>query len=259
MNRRITMDNCPNLRQLGGYQSSNGGTVKHNRLFRCGTLGNLSDRDIERLSALNLESIIDFRRPSEIEHSPNRLPNTLQDRQRQLNIEPGNLADAFSELSPDRVSQHMVNINKALVLEHQQTYSTFMHQLLELSDGGILFHCTAGKDRTGFAAALILMALDVPREIIYEDYLLTSKYFVPEEQAEHFLQDPHFQEKMSERGATQMVSKNILIPMLEVRREYLQSALDTIDQHFDSESDYLTRALNFGTDKQRQLQALFLD
>lgn len=253
MNRRITMDNCPNLRHLGGYQSRTGGKVKHNRLFRSGSLANLSDLDMERLESLDLSVVIDFRRESEIHHNPNRLPEPLMARQKQLCITPGSLIDAFGKQSADSMSQHMIQINKSLVLEHRAPYSTFLNELLDLSDGGILFHCTAGKDRTGFAAALILMALEVPREVIIEDYLLTAEYFVPEVQA------PIFMEKIHEYSVTTNVLKESLIPMLSVKREYLQSAFDTIDANFGNESDYLSELFGFDREKQKSLQGKYLN
>ncbi len=233
--------------------------MKPDCLFRSGALSELSDRDLERLSALNLDTIIDFRRKSEIHHSPNRLPDQLRERQQQLNIEPGSLIDAFSSLSPEHVNQHMIDINRALVLEHRQPYSTFLHRLLEVKEGALLFHCTAGKDRTGFAAALVLMALEVPREVIFEDYLLTGEYFVAEEQASRFLQNPQLKGSLGQFSNDEQVSKEILMPMLQVKREYLQSAFNTIDQNFDSESNYLTETFGFDRDKQRTLQDLYLE
>ena len=246
------MDQCPNLRQLGGYAARCGGRVKHNLLFRAGSLAFLTDADMARLAALQLGSVIDFRRESEIELNPNRLPASLLPVQKQLPIAPGDLLQALEQGCADYMHQHMVNINASMALEQRAVFSTFLNDLLHL-DGGLLFHCTAGKDRTGFAAALILMALDVPRETILQDYLLTAEYFIPEQQL------PLFLEKVEDTPAAGKVTAESLLPLLSVRPAYLQAAFDAIDASFDSDSEYLTQVLDFDRNKQQQLQAKFLD
>lgn len=248
MTRRILMDNCPNLRHLGGYQSLTGGKIKDLTLFRSGTLSELSDLDLQRLEDLNLSVIVDFRRQSEIANNPNRLPEKLRIRQRQLNICPGSLAEAFAHQSAEHMHSHMQEINQSLALEQQSAYSAFFEELLNLNGGGLLFHCTAGKDRTGFAAALIMMALEIPRETILEDYLLTAQYFVAEEQAKTFM--PRMMEYQ--------VTEAELLPVLSTKPEYLLSAFSSIDTHFDNEQAYLETTFGLDRHKRQALQDKFL-
>nr|WP_240946039.1 tyrosine-protein phosphatase [Pseudomaricurvus alkylphenolicus] len=251
------MDNCPNFRQLGGYQSRSGGTVKHNLLFRSGSLAELSDSDLQRLADLNLSIIIDFRRDSEVQQNPYRLPANLADKQKQLTVAPGSLAAAFEKGCATHAAQYMVDVNRTLALEHRDAFSDFLHEALNVENGGLLFHCNAGKDRTGIAAALILMALDIPREQIIGDYLLTGEYFVPEEQAPTVLQRlKDFDDDIDiEKGS----AMEALLPLMSVRREYIQSALDAVDTVYGNESNYLSEALNFDSKKQQALRVKYLD
>jgi protein-tyrosine phosphatase len=251
------MDNCPNFRQQGGYQSRSGGTIKHNLLFRSGSLAELSDSDLQRLADLNLSIIIDFRRDSEVQQNPYHLPANLADKQKQLTVAPGSLAAAFEKGCATHSAQYMIDVNRTLALDHKEVFSDFLHEVLNVEDGGLLFHCNAGKDRTGIAAALILMALDIPREQIIEDYLLTGEYFVPEEQAPMVLQRlKDFDNDIDiEKGSTM----EALLPLMSVRREYIQSALDAVDAVYGNESNYLSEALNFDSKKQQALRVKYLD
>jgi len=252
MTRRIPMDNCPNLRHLGGYQSRTGGKIKDHTLFRSGTLAELTDQDLQRLEALNLAVIVDFRRKSEIANNPNRLPEGLLNCQRQLNISPGSLVEAFAHQSAEHMYSHMQQINQSLALEQRSAYSAFFDELLNLNGGGLLFHCTAGKDRTGFAAALIMMALEIPRQTILEDYLLTGQYFVAEEQAKTFMS------RLQDYSVDHQITEAELLPVLSTKREYLESAFATIDAHFDSEQAYLEATFGLDRHKQQALQDKFL-
>jgi protein-tyrosine phosphatase len=246
------MDNCSNFRHLGGYQSRTGGKIKHNLLYRSGTLEFLSEGDIKRLESLKISLIIDFRRKDEINKSPSLIPTYLKMQQLNLSISSGNLIEVFGKKNANYTNMRMINLYRELALEHHEPYASFLNELLKPSAGGILFHCRAGKDRTGFAAALLMMALEVPRDIIIEDYLLTEKYFIPEIQA------PIFLDTIPDSSGSYNLSKEILMSLLSAREEYIQAAFDAIDANFESEKDYLSTVFGFDEDKQKAIQNRYL-
>jgi protein-tyrosine phosphatase len=93
-------------------------------------------------------------------------------------LDPRELQDRLmaGEVSAEQSAAFLIEGNRAFVTEFHDVYARFLHDLADPANLPTLFHCTAGKDRTGFAAALVMLALDVPRETAMRDYLLTNTY-----------------------------------------------------------------------------------
>ena len=185
--RHIPLEGTPNLRDLGGYATQCGRTVRHNRVFRSGSLAYLSDRDWEALARLNIKVICDFRYSAERAQEQTKVPNGLGIEIVNLDINAGNHVEFIQnalhiENSDEGVMEgFMRNINRMFALEFQSSFAGFFEQLDKVDDANsLLFHCSAGKDRTGFAAAMFLSCLNVDRDTVISDYLLTSQYYRPE-------------------------------------------------------------------------------
>lgn len=237
--KHISFDGTPNFRDLGGYQSRCGRTVDFGRLYRCGQLSQLSDRDLLTLQNLNVGVICDFRREEEVKRDPSRLPELAPPRIIPLSIDPGSLTTFSQKLKIEGLSQDwdmagfMVGINKAFVVELKDKFSRFLQEVVNLpNDQALVFHCAAGKDRTGFAAALVLMCLNVPRAQIEHDYMLTEQYFIPEDEL------PQLTSKYADYGFD-CVDSSVIRPMLEVRLEYIRAAFNVIDAQYNKVEDYL--------------------
>ncbi|NNC55604.1 MAG: tyrosine-protein phosphatase, partial [Pseudomonadales bacterium] len=137
-------------------------------------------------------------------------------------------------------------------LEHSEPFKRIVEIALALQeDEAMLFHCSAGKDRTGFAAAVLLSCLDVEREHVMQDYLLTRDYYHPETELKRF------QSRMPDLDWDSLYSERML-PMLDTREDYLAAAFDTIDKHFGSTDAFLTDALGVDTKMRDALQSKFL-
>ena len=178
--RVLSLDGGINFRDLGGYRSRDGRHVKWGKLFRCGHLANLSDEDLVTLRALGINRVHDFRREEEQHRMPSRHFFAHSSADYQISI--GSMSRFWDILLAGKLtalSSHelVVNSYRDCIEEVIPAYTRFMRGILDNDRGGSLFHCAAGKDRTGMAAALILGALDVPRETIVEDYLLTLEHF----------------------------------------------------------------------------------
>ena len=174
--RSIALQGASNFRDLGGYPGLGGRTVRWRRLFRSDHLARLSAQDQQALAGLGIARAVDLRGEAE----RNALAYTLPGVQyHPLTIEPTvvqriqEVLRSGASLSPQDAAGLMQDTYRGFVHDNAPRFAALLRMLVERDDP-LVFHCTAGKDRTGFAAALILLALGVPREVVMEDYLLTN-------------------------------------------------------------------------------------
>jgi protein-tyrosine phosphatase len=178
--RLLNFEGISNFRDLGGYSTQDGRRVKWGKLYRSGTFAEASRADLAGLSALSLETFIDFRSELEKTEEPNLLPDppgftlidipVLDDGNKALvgeimdRIESGN----FDGFDPD---QAMLTANRQFASEFTPQFREFVHTVLQADGAPMVWHCSAGKDRSGFAAAILLRILDVPPATIMQDYM----------------------------------------------------------------------------------------
>jgi len=232
--RYLPMEGGFNFRDLGGYHTNDGHTVQWGKLFRSDDLSNLTKNDLDYLSSIPLVDILDFRSLQEKEVAPDNLPRTVKN-SIHLPITPGNLTD-LTKLKGSEVDAVMMNINKSIVTDPKSIKQyREMFDLLQnpTENTPLLFHCTAGKDRTGMAAALILYALGVNQQLIFEDYLLSNK---------------HIEEKFAPIIQERPELKNLFI----VKKEFLQAGIDAIIEENESIENFLVKQLNVNITKFRQ-------
>ena len=252
--RKLGMQGTPNFRDFGGYPTTDGRSVKWGFLFRSGQLSNLSDQDVALLATLELDLVCDFRRLEEQEADPSRLPVSNPPRIASLPISPGSNAQFFEQVGGqfgDRQAMFdfMVDINRDFAEAQSETYAQMFREILDVEDARFLVHCAAGKDRTGFAAAIILLALGVSQDVVMQDYMLTQRFFSPHQEIDRLRQKYQMQ---------QMETESIL-PMLEVHEDYLSRALTAIAQNYSSIEVYLEEALGLGSTEVAQLRTRYLD
>ncbi len=252
--RRLGMDGAPNFRDFGGYRTGDGRQVKWGFLFRSGQLSALSEQDVELLASLRLDLVFDFRRVEEQESDLSRLPQQSRPRVVSLPIIPGSNSRFFEEAGqhsekPDAMFDFMLEINRDFAGPQAETYGRMFSEILAAPHARFLVHCAAGKDRTGFAAAIILLALGVPREVVMRDYLLTSRYFKPERELD----------RLRNKYQLEHMAAEAILPMLEVHEDYLAMALRHIAENYGSTQEYLAQALGVGPAEQAELRARYLE
>ena len=252
--RRLGLEGTPNFRDFGGYETEQGRRVKWGKLYRSGQLSTLTERDLALLDALDIDLVCDFRRLDEQENEPSRLPSRRPPRVASLPITPGSNASFFEQAEPDfggpdTMFGFMVQINEDFAVAQTETYSRMFDEILAVDDASLLVHCAAGKDRTGFAAAIILMALGVSREVAMRDYLLTRRFFRPDAEIA----------RLKEKYAMEHLPAEAVLPMLEVHEDYLSRALDSIDERFPDLETYLEEALGVGPAERGELRRRYLD
>jgi protein-tyrosine phosphatase len=181
--RHIVLDGQSNFRDLGGYVTTDGRTVKRGQVYRSGRLPGLSDHDLIRLEELGVRSVVNFLSSNEIEFGgADRLPQTVEELRMPIDPETG-IGSLIDELIAARTSGDFsrvpadVNpeIHRMLMREAREEYAALLRTLANATNRPIVFHCSHGVHRTGTAAAILLMALGVPWETVREDYLLSNE------------------------------------------------------------------------------------
>jgi len=181
--RHVALDGQANFRDLGGYETTDGRTVKWGEVYRSGELPRLNDEDVAKLEEMDIRTVVSFLTEKEVEaRGPDRLPaNTVEV---PLPMEAGNLGDLtdvvrqarstgdFSQVPPD------INpdIHRRLMVEAQEHYAALLREISDPASRPLVFHCSHGIHRTGTATAILLSALGVPWETVREDYLLSNTY-----------------------------------------------------------------------------------
>jgi protein-tyrosine phosphatase len=222
-----------NFRDLGGIPTSDGRVVKPGMLFRSGDLASLSDEDIRFLESINLAAIIDLRAQREVDHRPDKKIGTLVD-YIHLGIFDAARDEVETLLQKEDaagLANVLVNDYRRMVNMHHAEFRTFLHTLSVTQSLPVVFHCAAGKDRTGLAATFLLTALGVDLETIRKDYLVTNHYILP------YIN--RIVEKVHARGQ----NGTLLKPLLEVRNDYLDAALEEIDQRYGGLHRFVTETL----------------
>lgn len=256
--RKLGMQGTPNFRDFGGYRTADDRLVKWGYLFRSGQLSMLSDQDLDLLASLELDLICDFRRVEEQQSDPSRLPGERQPIIASLPIIPGSNtrfmeeaeknAGADFKFERQAMFDFMVEVNRDFAQGQRDTYARMFREILELEDARFLVHCAAGKDRTGFAAALVLLALGVPREVVMHDYMLTGRFFSPQIEME----------RLKNKYGMEHIDSEAVMPMLEVHEDYLSRALQAIEQDYGSVENYLAEALGVGPAELAELKRRYL-
>jgi protein-tyrosine phosphatase len=177
--RVVPLEGCSNLRDLGGYRTADGRRVQMGRVFRSASLAHLTDADLALFGMLGIRTVCDLRGVRESERAPSCLPAGPAPDVVRLPIEPrvgASLRDLLRREAATGEDTYALlqAAYSAYAGEHLPRYRALFALLLE-GQLPLLFHCSAGKDRTGFGAALLLTALDVPREAVMADYLATNR------------------------------------------------------------------------------------
>ncbi|MEM1137677.1 MAG: tyrosine-protein phosphatase [Bacteroidota bacterium] len=251
--RLVHFEGTTNFRDLGGYENIHGKTIKWGKIYRSDRLNKLSEEDQDMLLALKVNTIVDFRRNDEVKAFPNSLPKEKNINIIHLPVISGingigvieDLVNGNSETNLDG-TEMMHKANVFYVCKAREQFSNFLRLLTDEKNLPLIFHCAAGKDRTGFAAALLLSALEIPKKIIIEDYLLSNYY-----------RQTHIVKKMNE--AAKKINPELIRPLLEVKKEYLQAAFNEIMRLYGSVNKFLSNALGLTANDIQKLKSNFLE
>jgi protein-tyrosine phosphatase len=255
------MSTVQNLRDLGVWRTREGKRVRSRLLYRSAALDRLQGDDESNFAGLGIRSIFDLRSEAERTQRPDRIP-------------PGTeyvVVDVFKD-SPDaapaqllkvptdpKLAEEMLGGGKAVPLFEEgyrkivtlpSALAAFYRLFSDLSseeNRPALFHCTGGKDRTGWAAASMLMLLGVPDEVVMQEYLLTNEQLLPESK-------PIF-DRFEAMGG----DPELLMPVYGVRKEYLEAAMDEMRKRFGTVEGYFTDGLGLDVGIVHALRAAYIE
>lgn len=225
-------DNIHNLRDLGGLRSRDGRRVRMGRLFRSGNPGMASAVDLARLQTLGVDDVIDFRSSEEKSVDESSFANAFNCLA--LPVLEGSMS--MNELVPrlrsatrQEMDDFMLQIYRDFPLKHRSAFGSFM----KMAETGrsLLFHCSTGKDRAGFATFLLLSALDVEPDDIQTNFL-ESNYW-----------NRRLVQGLIARLETLGISPEVAMPLLEVRSGYLQASVRTIEREWGDTMRFLSEEL----------------
>lgn len=238
-----------NFRDLGGHRTRSGKTVREGLAFRSGNIAAPEAENIRRLQALGIASVCDFRSaPEHVAHPNLWIGKTEIDYWRWgESISVGDSVALLEEccISTDKTVARMQEVYRQIPYEQADSFRELFIRLAARKTP-ILFHCAAGKDRTGVAAALLLSLLDVSRPHIFEDFTLTNDHFKRIYDA--FLSDPRHEALTSAISATS--NEPAWVPMLRADPRYLEAMFDHLETAHGGVERYLEDVL--GIDPQRR-------
>ena len=228
--RRVPFEGIQNFRDMGGYRTRAGAVVRWGQVFRADALHGLSSDDLALYERLGLRAVYDLRGDLEREERPNPVPSrSLTITGRPPGAEPTKLPVAPEQLTTADGEQLLAEMYVGL-LEHSATQLGELYSGLAGSDGlPAVFHCHGGKDRTGIVAALLLEALGVEREVVLDDYVLTSRYRLREHQESTY-------GRLIESGMAPEAAAGVL----SAPRWAMAQALDELDHRHGGVDAYLT-------------------
>jgi protein-tyrosine phosphatase len=255
--RLLNFEGIANFRDLGGYTTADGRQVKWGVLYRTATLAHGSDTDLQGIESLGLKTLIDFRSAAEKEAEPNRLPEpagfevveipTLDDGNKAMvgeimaRIESGN----FDGFDPDSL---MLDANRQFATTFTPQFRQFVHTVLEADGEPVAWNCSAGKDRTGFAAAILLRILGVPQQVVMQDYMASKQHALEGRSMQMLLLRLFKGKDAAEKMST----------LLGVEQAWLQAGFDEIDAAWGSFDNYVRDGLKLGEADIARLQAALL-
>ncbi len=254
--RLLPLEGAHNFRDLGGYPTADGRRVRWGQIYRSDHLGDLTDGDLAYLERLGIRTVCDFRGRAERENDPDRLGSSGTPRsvnpaisderfavdELQSRILSGDLGDIdFGKL--------LVEGNRAFARSYTEEYTDYLELFEDDANLPLVFHCTAGKDRAGFAALLILTLLGVPERTAIQDYLLTQPYT-----------QEHIESTLTKIRIVSLFRTDVerIRPLMGVERAFIQAGLDAAVEDHGSLDAYFESALGFGPDRRTALRERLL-
>ncbi|MEK5057649.1 tyrosine-protein phosphatase [Paenibacillus sp. FSL H7-0326] len=254
--RKLPLKGTINFRDLGGYRTADGHTVKWGKLYRSDELAALTESDIAYLIKTGLKTDLDYRTSNEVKQKPDPVIEGVTYVLNSVFEDSGDSDNSgqpvdFKALLAGEPGELAIKVNRDMVAA-PDAFKQLFELILDPANAAVLQHCTAGKDRTGLGSALVLLALGVPEETVIEDYLLSNKY----------------REQLTKATLEAMLKRNVINvndksfegmkALLEVRREYIEAAIEEMKNSYGSVDSYLEKGLGLTAEKRAKLKKLYL-
>ncbi|RVT91083.1 tyrosine-protein phosphatase [Sphingomonas crocodyli] len=250
--RLLPLEGGQNFRDLGGYRTADGRTVKWGVLYRSGVMNGLTAKDFSYLSSRHLRTVVDLRSTSERTREPVAWPkeNATVVLTRDYAMDNGALGALLAKpgINAADVRANMATGYRSIPNEFAPQFRMLVNELLA-DQAPLAFNCSAGKDRTGVGAAILLSILGVPRETVIQDYLLSNQYFRPKAPASD---DPAM-------AAFRNLPPDAIKALMGVDRTYIEAAFATMDAYPGGIDGYYKEKLGLDATKIAALRAEYLE
>ncbi|HEX7740881.1 MAG TPA: tyrosine-protein phosphatase [Sphingobium sp.] len=249
---RLPLEGAFNLRDFGGYATADGRSVRRGMLYRSGTMALLTQDDAEHLRSLGIRAICDFRRGNERSKEPTRWHGQDVDYYcRDYSGSSGVLGDMLRSGSAtvEDMREAMLALYRRIAIDHAEAYGAMFGQILA-GRLPLLINCTAGKDRTGAGAVLILAALGVPRATIVEDYLLTNA---------HADWEWLFAQGETTLSRLRADMADVVAPVLTADAAYVAALFQQLDADHGGVEGYLADILGIDATAREAMRGMLLD
>ncbi len=232
----IVVDGASNVRDLTWLLGRRSPGTR--RVLRSANLDRLSPEGRRRFGELGIGVVIDLRGEAEAAEAPDLEGTTRV----HLPIEPNVVASLVAQqaagtLSAASAMRVMERTYRQYILDHVAVFAALLNHILAVKQRSVLFHCAAGKDRTGVAAALVLTALDVPRAAIVADYLLSNRFFRP-----------------TGARTADILPDDVREAIVKVQPSYLEAAFAAMTEGWGAPDGYLEKALGIGSRERAALR-----
>ncbi|WP_267401652.1 MULTISPECIES: tyrosine-protein phosphatase [unclassified Chryseobacterium] len=246
----IKIKKVHNFREVANIKNIDGRTLKSGKFYRSGHLHQLKKKSFDEIEKLGIKEIIDLRNSKEIAQKPDHLPSDIVYKNYSAFEDEGDQLDQAKKLvlkgkvNGSDADKRMLDFYKDYVIENPEIIKKIITEILE-SDQPILYHCTAGKDRTGIITALILTILKFNKETIYNDYLLSNNY----------------RKKLVDKRLNLANNLHFLYPKMDVsvleklswvETDYLDAAFDEINKKYGSIDIYIQYVLGISENKRQE-------
>lgn len=246
----IQIKKVTNFRTVGNMKNVDGRTLKEGMFYRSAHLHKLKKKSFEEIEKLGIKEIIDLRNSKEIAGKPDQLPSAVNYKKYSAFEDEGDqLAKAKKLVLKGKVNasdadKRMISFYREYVTENPEMIKKMITEILESTDP-ILYHCTAGKDRTGITTALLLTILKFDKETIYNEYLLSNNY-----------RKELVQKRLRLANTLHFLYPKMDLKVLEklswVEKRYLDAAFEEIDKKYGSADTYIQQALGISDSKRNE-------
>jgi protein-tyrosine phosphatase len=250
--RKLAINDLANFRDLGGIKTTEGRHVVWGRFYRSDALNELFTSEFTYIEGLGLKKVFDLRTDNEISKAKDNLPeNIIYEHFAIFSDKDGGMVKGLDQylknggLTNSETEKLMLNMYKSFTKDDSDKFNNLLHQVIIQDNYPNVFHCTAGKDRTGYTAAMILAILKVDRQTILDEYEMTN--FYTEKEIKEYVSNP------MKLGYGNKINSEAVKTLMSVNRKFLEASFDIIDKEYGGIDAYIKNQLGFSDIEREKL------
>ena len=250
--RKLIINDLANFRDLGGIKTTEGKYVVWGRFYRSDALNELLTTEFPYVEGLGLRKVFDLRSASEIAKAKDNLPfNIIYEHFPIFSNMNSGLIDGLDDglkngnLTKEAAEDLLLKMYQSFANDDAKKFKLLLHQIMVQDNYPNVFHCTAGKDRTGYTAAMILAILKVDRQTILDEYEMTN--FFTKDLIEMYAAN------VEKLGYGKQLSPEVVEVIMSVNKKYLEASFDIIDKKYGGIDAYIKNQLGFSAAEREKL------